>query len=248
MAGKGPLPERAAAPLLLAAALFDVLLLCAVAKMLYAGAAPVMLPFFPAGLHAYGLPVLVILLMPVLWLLCDVVAGGHSPGRLALGLEMTDSAGRGLPFARRITRFAGKLFCFGLAGLNPRRLAPYDRMAKTVWRSPLAPPSVTEWRLVFVNGPHAGKGRPLADLPGFDMAQPIRIGRDATWAQIALKDPQVSGRHCEIRLAPEGAMIRDLGSNNGTTVNGRPVPAGKWVPLAPGQEFGVAGQRLVIRL
>lgn len=247
MAGKGPLNERAAAPLLLAAALFDVLLLCAVAKVLYHSIAPVMLPFVPASLHGFGLPLLVVLLMPVLWLISDVLAGGISPGRLALGLEMTDAAGRSLPFPRRITRFAGKLFSLGLAGLSPRRLAHYDRMARTVWRSPLAQPSITEWRLVFVNGPHAGKGRPLADLNGFDAAQPIRIGRDSAWAQIVLKDPQVSGRHCEIKLTQNGALIRDLGSNNGTTVKGRAITAGQWVPLAPGQEFSVATQRLMIR-
>lgn len=247
MAGKGPLTERAAAPLLLAAALFDVLLLAALARLIYGSIAPVMLPLVPAGMQGLGPGLLVVLLMPLLWLVSDVLAGGHSPGRLALGLEMTDTAGRSLPLPRRAKRFAGKFFCFGLAGLSPRRLAPYDRMARIVWRSPLAQPSITEWRLVFVNGPYAGKGRPLADLPGFDPASPIRIGRDPAWAQIALKDPQVSGRHCEIKLAADGAVIRDLGSNNGTTVNGRPIAAGKWVPLAPGQEFSVAGQRLVIR-
>jgi pSer/pThr/pTyr-binding forkhead associated (FHA) protein len=53
----------------------------------------------------------------------------------------------------------------------------------------------------------------------------ITIGRDHTNA-LAINDRSVSRRHCAIRkLAAERFEIRDLGSRNGTAVNGLPVTA-----------------------
>ncbi|MBV8950228.1 MAG: FHA domain-containing protein, partial [Actinobacteria bacterium] len=40
---------------------------------------------------------------------------------------------------------------------------------------------------------------------------------------VPLPDPQVSRRHAEIRAEAEGYVLHDLGSLNGTTVNGQPV-------------------------
>ena len=40
---------------------------------------------------------------------------------------------------------------------------------------------------------------------------------------LVLDDPTVSRFHCEVRLGPEGARVRDLGSLNGTLVDGVPV-------------------------
>src|SRR5258706_16354097 len=40
---------------------------------------------------------------------------------------------------------------------------------------------------------------------------------------LVVEDPTVSRFHCEVRLGPEGARVRDLGSLNGTLVDGVPV-------------------------
>ncbi|HEX4492857.1 MAG TPA: DUF3662 and FHA domain-containing protein [Acidimicrobiia bacterium] len=40
---------------------------------------------------------------------------------------------------------------------------------------------------------------------------------------VALSDPQVSRHHAQLRRSPEGYVVVDLGSTNGTTVNGSPV-------------------------
>ena len=48
------------------------------------------------------------------------------------------------------------------------------------------------------------------------------VGR-ATDATVELADASVSRRHAEIRLVGGRAVLRDLGSTNGTTVNERPV-------------------------
>lgn len=48
------------------------------------------------------------------------------------------------------------------------------------------------------------------------------IGRDAG-AQIILSDPEVSRHHCKISVEAQRMEIEDLGSTNGTVVNGRAV-------------------------
>ena len=50
----------------------------------------------------------------------------------------------------------------------------------------------------------------------------ITIGR-ATDNMIVIDDPSVSGRHAQLQLAGEVYRLKDLGSSNGTCVNGIPV-------------------------
>ena len=52
--------------------------------------------------------------------------------------------------------------------------------------------------------------------------RPIVIGRLSS-CDIPLGDPQVSRRHAEVRRDAEGFAVFDLGSTNGTAVNGAPV-------------------------
>jgi hypothetical protein len=57
----------------------------------------------------------------------------------------------------------------------------------------------------------------------------VRLGEDATVlgrnsdCTVALADPRASRRHAEIRASADGFLIVDLGSMNGTKVNGVPV-------------------------
>src|SRR6185503_3513162 len=46
-------------------------------------------------------------------------------------------------------------------------------------------------------------------------ARPIAVGAGRE-CDLVLEDPQVSRRHAELALAPEGIRVRDLGSTNGT--------------------------------
>lgn len=66
--------------------------------------------------------------------------------------------------------------------------------------------------LVVVRGPSAG-ARFLLDR------EVITIGRHPD-ADLFLDDVTVSRRHAEIHLTPDGPMLRDLGSLNGTYVSG----------------------------
>lgn len=58
----------------------------------------------------------------------------------------------------------------------------------------------------------------------------LRLGR-GPGCQVRLEDPDLSRDHAEIRMAPEGATLRDLASKNGVTVNGVDWP---WIGSNPG--------------
>ncbi len=57
-----------------------------------------------------------------------------------------------------------------------------------------------------------------------------------------LDDPSVSGSHCEILLENENAVIRDLGSTNGTFVNRAPVTE---AALQPGHTIHLGGVEML---
>ena len=64
---------------------------------------------------------------------------------------------------------------------------------------------------------------------------PITMGRGPNNV-IVLVDPKASRRHCVIEKSDEGIIIRDLGSRNGTTVNGSKIEVS---PLKEGDIIGV---------
>lgn len=59
----------------------------------------------------------------------------------------------------------------------------------------------------------------------FQLAQPITIVGRETLNDLVLNDAEVSRRHCRLVLQNDGYMIEDLGSTNGTFVNGKRVTA-----------------------
>ncbi len=79
------------------------------------------------------------------------------------------------------------------------------------------------------------------------LASETLIGRAVT-SDIILPDSSVSTKHARV-IAPDAAtyLLEDLGSDEGTTVNGRALPPGRRQPLADGDElaFGDAKLRFV---
>ena len=71
---------------------------------------------------------------------------------------------------------------------------------------------MAQFRFVVRSGPAAGKVYPL-DAPD------ISIGRDNT-NMIVINDAEVSRRHARMELRDAAYVIQDLGSTNGTFVNG----------------------------
>ncbi|HEX2282756.1 MAG TPA: FHA domain-containing protein, partial [Thermomicrobiales bacterium] len=72
--------------------------------------------------------------------------------------------------------------------------------------------------------PLASRRYALTDAEGrrFPLPDGIsRIGRDPATNEIVLTDPSVSSRHAAIEVSPRAIVLRDLGSANGTGINGQ---------------------------
>ncbi|HYO52750.1 FHA domain-containing protein [Archangium sp.] len=85
-------------------------------------------------------------------------------------------------------------------------------------------PSEESLVLKGLTGPWANKKFPVQGK--------LLVGRQAP-ASVLLDDDSVSRKHAEVEATPEGAVLRDLGSANGTLVNGEPVGT-QQVLLQPG--------------
>ncbi|MGW2299170.1 FHA domain-containing protein [Streptomyces violaceorubidus] len=73
----------------------------------------------------------------------------------------------------------------------------------------------------------------------FSLGRVMRIGR-ALENDLVVSDLQVSRHHAEFHSTPDGRMeIRDLGSHNGTYVNGQPIAKGGSQLLGPTDIVGV---------
>ena len=71
------------------------------------------------------------------------------------------------------------------------------------------------------------------------------IGRSASNDVVLESDPTVSRAHAVVERYPSGWSIRDLGTSNGTQVNGELVGAEQ--ALQPGDEIRVGATRVVFR-
>lgn len=65
----------------------------------------------------------------------------------------------------------------------------------------------------------AASGGQIIELPA---SGAVLIGRAAT-SDVPIFDPTISRRHAEVQLAESGVVVRDLGSSNGTFLNGQRV-------------------------
>ena len=72
-------------------------------------------------------------------------------------------------------------------------------------------------------------------------SDPLVIGRKR--GDLLLDDPLVSSTHAQIIARNDGWFIQDMGSTNGTLVDGRLV---REAPLRPGSEISVGSTRLVL--
>jgi adenylate cyclase len=55
------------------------------------------------------------------------------------------------------------------------------------------------------------------------------VGRGVS-SDIAIYDPTISRRHAELTVGPDGVQVKDLGSSNGTCINGNRVSSGRLHP------------------
>ncbi|MDK3258088.1 FtsK/SpoIIIE domain-containing protein [Blastococcus capsensis] len=92
------------------------------------------------------------------------------------------------------------------------------------------------WQLRVLSGPSSGL---VADLPMGDH----ELGRSSGFG---FADRSMSRRHALLRVGADGASVRDLGSANGTFLEGEPVPEDGGVAVAPGQIVQLGDTQLVV--
>lgn len=127
------------------------------------------------------------------------------------------------------------------AGGSPQRT---ESLARELVRGLLGGNSAPS--LELVRGPGSGARRELPPPPASASTEPtvwtIGRGDDATWV---ILDEDLSREHVEIIRGWEGVMVRDLGSKNGTRIDG--VRLSGVAPLRDGARIEVGNCELVFR-
>lgn len=113
---------------------------------------------------------------------------------------------------------------------SPMPSMPSPSMPTTV----MAPPAAAGPALVAVDGPLRGQRFPLVGV--------LEIGRESTGLPLPF-DSGVSRRHATISVAPTGLLLNDLGSTNGSFVNGVRVSTSL---LRPGDRVRFGGSEFVV--
>jgi ABC-type multidrug transport system ATPase subunit/pSer/pThr/pTyr-binding forkhead associated (FHA) protein len=74
----------------------------------------------------------------------------------------------------------------------------------------------------------------------------LELGRSRD-SDVLLEDRGVSRRHARLRALPRGWEIQDQGSENGTAVDGQPLPRRRPSPLQPGAVVEIGAFELLVR-
>ncbi|HLL54276.1 MAG TPA: sigma 54-interacting transcriptional regulator, partial [Myxococcaceae bacterium] len=95
---------------------------------------------------------------------------------------------------------------------------------------------IHEWAVEVAAGPD--KGKKVKTLDSL-----VRVGSDPS-NDLVLTDPTVSRRHLEVERTSRGIILRDLGSRNGTFVEGRQTIQ---TFINPGDKMALGKTKLVVR-
>ncbi|MDX2529367.1 FHA domain-containing protein [Streptomyces europaeiscabiei] len=123
--------------------------------------------------------------------------------------------------------------------------APQQQAPQAGWQQPQAA-QVPQQQGFPQQGPGGGAGAPPVHgdrspttFHHLALGRVMRIGR-ALENELVVSDLQVSRNHAEFHATPDGRFeIRDLGSHNGTFVNGMPIAKGGTALLGPNDIVGV---------
>ena len=78
--------------------------------------------------------------------------------------------------------------------------------------------------------------------------QSVLIGRDSGQCDVALLNPSVSRVHARLSVGRDNTLqIEDIGSTNGTSINGERIAPRLPHPLAPGSTLKLGDIELVVR-
>lgn len=90
------------------------------------------------------------------------------------------------------------------------------------------------------------KGLLLFNGKEIPVVMKITIGRDSG-NSIVIDDRMVSRFHAEVQKIEDSYYIRDMGSSNGTFVNGNRVPDGKYIKLGKDDAIRLGKSELSIK-
>jgi len=90
-------------------------------------------------------------------------------------------------------------------------------------------------------------GHPAVSLHLGDQVHPVEvsmvIGRSSS-CDLVLRDSEASRRHAEMRRDDQGLRVRDLGSTNGTRVNG--IVIADWTTLVTGDVVSIGATQIAV--
>jgi len=168
----------------------------------------------------------------------------------------TAAAGEPCPSCGEPRAHARQVYCEA-CGLDMRTATSGPAASPVASSPPQSPTPVVRWDMVVRVDANL-HGKPRDDAPRDRPAQTFTlfekesiVGREGTnvRVQVPIRDAAVSRRHALLVRQPDGSLIlRDLGSDNGTQVNGTEVVAGADVPLRDGDTIAIgAWTRVAVR-
>ena len=94
-----------------------------------------------------------------------------------------------------------------------------------------------------------GEGKPASYLmfnqKKVELVAKITIGRD-TDNDVVVDNKLASRHHAMIQKIKDAYFIKDVGSTNGTFINGIRIPNEKYVKLNPGDKISIGNMSLVV--
>jgi hypothetical protein len=131
------------------------------------------------------------------------------------------------------------------AGATARAAAPHPRHPSAADQATMAFP-------VLVPDDPAPTVNVAGDLFLHRGGETVRVPREGVTtlgrlpeSPLRLDDPEISYRHAAVRLHGATWQVMDVGSTNGTTVDGERI-GDTWVPLRDGSVLALAGVRLTV--
>ncbi len=103
---------------------------------------------------------------------------------------------------------------------------------------------------VFIEGVTPQKERIALKIPGASLVDPggAVVGRSPSTATFIINHEQISRRHFRLFLVSQQVMIEDMGSTNGTIVNGLQVAQGARQPLGNGSRLQLGNLEFTVRI
>ena len=104
-------------------------------------------------------------------------------------------------------------------------------------RAPEKKEAIVTGRLLGLEGTCAGR---VVSIPA---GRPLRIGREQGAGMLTLTSSSVSRTHCELFIQNGRMIVRDLGSSNGTWLNGKRLESNRDASVKPGDRLEIGSKK-----